>query len=155
MKRKKVEHADAEKLLRVAGELYADEILQGMGLPKVDVNFRKKSLQDQLSLVPEHILEKARRQIEKESLREQKSDGQDKTINCNQKIILQVLASKNLTMKQVEIEDALQENRTPLSRKTIGKHLARLRELGLVHRPDGEHGGEAITKNGRKLITKT
>jgi hypothetical protein len=41
-----------------------------------------------------------------------------------------------------------------LSDKTIGKRLAALREVGLVHRPRGSRGGNRITSTGLELASR-
>lgn len=41
-----------------------------------------------------------------------------------------------------------------VSRRTIGRRLAKLRDKNLTHRPKGEKGGEAITDQGRKLLAR-
>ena len=50
-------------------------------------------------------------------------------------------------MTQVEIEGA-----TRITRKTIGKRLNELRNMGLVERSKGERGGEGLTLLGLQLL---
>ena len=62
--------------------------------------------------------------------------------------ILEALAQAITTLDQYALEV-----KTGLSRKTLSPRLMRLRKLGLTMRPNGERGGEAITPQGRALIT--
>lgn len=49
-----------------------------------------------------------------------------------------------IVQSQVDIEAS-----TLLSRKQVGSRLNYLRELGLVHRPHGDRGGEGLTERGK------
>ncbi len=68
--------------------------------------------------------------------------------------ILRVLAAENRATHQADIETATTKLRPPLSRATIGKRLKALRDLGLVHRPHGDRGGDAITGQGREALRR-
>ena len=62
--------------------------------------------------------------------------------------ILEALKERHpARMTQVEIEGA-----TRITRKTIGKRLNELRNMGLVERSKGERGGEGLTLLGLQLL---
>jgi hypothetical protein len=63
--------------------------------------------------------------------------------------ILEALARSQTTHFQLDLESS-----TNLSRGTIGTRLERLREAGLVDRPNGERGGDAITDAGRAELAR-
>jgi hypothetical protein len=69
-------------------------------------------------------------------------------LHANDWTILEVLAQCPLeTMYQVDIETGAN-----LSRKTVSKRLRYLRRLRLVHRPQGNRGGEIIIDRGREAL---
>lgn len=78
----------------------------------------------------------------------------DPALHRDDVTILRVLAVENRAMHQVDIETATTKLRPPLSRATIGKRLKALRDLGLVHRPHGDRGGDAITAPGREALRR-
>jgi hypothetical protein len=63
--------------------------------------------------------------------------------------ILRELMKAGSTMQQVTLEAAIS-----VTSRTIRDRLKVLRENGLTHRPHGNRGGEAITGNGIKRLTK-
>jgi hypothetical protein len=74
--------------------------------------------------------------------------GRHLVLHANDWTILEVLAQcHSETMHQVEIETGAN-----LSRKTVSKRLRYLRRLQLVHRPQGERGGESVTDAGREAL---
>ena len=78
------------------------------------------------------------------------SDGEDEqsvVLHPDDLMILQVLSTAGTTLTQEALNKKIARDV-----KTIGKRLARLRELGLTHRPDGERGGDAITETGIKAL---
>jgi len=62
-------------------------------------------------------------------------------------ILRALAANAPVTMIQVQIEAQLH-----ISKRTISGRLKRLRELGLVIRPNGPRGGETITDKGRACL---
>ncbi len=79
-------------------------------------------------------------------------DGPERTLHRDEKDILGVLAEMNQTVVQVDLEAAMHDSGCRRSRSTIGRRLKLLRARGLVHRPDGDRGGDAITKLGRQAL---
>lgn len=63
--------------------------------------------------------------------------------------ILRALAQAQTPLNQYDLEPL-----TELSRKTLSERLEHLRQAGLVHRPYGERGGEAITDAGRNELER-
>ncbi len=61
--------------------------------------------------------------------------------------ILRALALAKTTVNQYDLE-----GKAGLSRRTISKRLTKLRGRGLTYRPNGKHGGEAITDAGHAKI---
>lgn len=61
--------------------------------------------------------------------------------------ILKYLNTAKFAKRQADLE---MELRVP--RKTVGKRLKYLRELGLIFRPQGRTGGEAISTQGRHFL---
>jgi hypothetical protein len=65
--------------------------------------------------------------------------------------ILRVLAKAPNSLTQLDIAE--RTKRVIRSRRALGPRLERLRQAGLIHRPKGIHGGDAITSKGRKAIS--
>ena len=61
--------------------------------------------------------------------------------------ILEYLANARTTVSQYELDA-----HCIVSRRAASPQLNRLRDAGLVYRPNGPRGGEAITPAGRKMI---
>lgn len=63
--------------------------------------------------------------------------------------ILKLLASAKKTMLLIDIAEQL---RPPLSRKTVGPIVKRLKEIEAVSYPGGERQGVVITDKGRTIL---
>jgi len=61
--------------------------------------------------------------------------------------ILKYLNTAELAKRQADLETKL-----GVPRKTVGKRLKFLRELGLIFRPQGRTGGEAISTQGKHFL---
>jgi hypothetical protein len=61
--------------------------------------------------------------------------------------ILKYLNTAELAKRQADLETKL-----GVPRKTVEKRLKYLRELGLIFRPQGRTGGDAISKQGRNFL---
>jgi hypothetical protein len=70
----------------------------------------------------------------------------------NEMAVLRVLASATTLMVQEDISAATEELGRPLSRKTVGKVLQSLADLGLVKFPPGTRKGAEITDQGRAAM---
>ena len=75
------------------------------------------------------------------------AQSRDPALDADDLTILRELDRAATTLDQYALEE-----KTPMTRKTIGKRLTVLRKAGLTHRPKGERGGEAITKEGRRAL---
>jgi uncharacterized membrane protein len=72
-------------------------------------------------------------------------------LHPDDKKILEALAKARTTQFQSDLEP---NESTGLSRKTLSARLKELRKMGLVSRPRGPKGGDAITEKGRAQITR-
>jgi len=76
--------------------------------------------------------------------------GEEKRLPKLQEIDVRILKHLNtaeFTKMQADLEMELR-----VSRRTIGKRLKYLRELGLTHQPQGQTGGEAISIQGKHFL---
>jgi uncharacterized membrane protein len=70
-------------------------------------------------------------------------------LNKKELAVLRVLRARQTPVGQYDLANA-----TRLSRKTVGKCLGRLREIGFVRRILGEREGEVITKGGLDFLSR-
>ena len=88
----------------------------------------------------------------------------DSRVEPSREVAQRPAENGKLTRMQLEILEALAESRHAtmvqadiIEASGYGKHavvgsLKKLRALGMVHRPQGPHGGESITEKGRETI---
>jgi hypothetical protein len=78
------------------------------------------------------------------------SCGGEKRLPRLQEIDVKILKHLNTTEFAKRLSDLEVELKVP--RETVGKRLRYLRELGLIHRPKGRAGGDAISTPGKNFL---